>query len=162
MTAPENRSPNEVDRQTITPVLSMVYNPATDQIEPSSAGGDATAANQQIAISALEGIANYQGLLALEGTQSHIDSTITTIRGLLEVPRNPFYQTALAVTPDDNTDITTVYNAISVNFDGNVKMQLLNGFAPIIVYLRAGTPYPYSVTRVYATGTTATGITVWR
>ena len=45
MTAPANRNPDEIAQKQITPVLNMVYNPSSGQIEPqapSSGGGSAS------------------------------------------------------------------------------------------------------------------------
>ena len=61
------------------------------------------------------------------------------------------------VTPDDGTDLTDVTRGIIIAVGGTVKFTLLDGTA-VTVTLPAG-QFSIRVARVWATGTTATGIT---
>lgn len=140
----------------------MAYNPATDQIEPAT-GPSATAANQESLYGKLQDIFETVQLAATEATiLVTILPILDQMRLLLEFPHNPSYSKSFAVTPSDSADFEIFYAAVSVNFEGNVKMQLLEDAAPVTVFLRAGVPYPYKPRRVYATDTTATGIVLWR
>jgi len=60
------------------------------------------------------------------------------------------------ITPSDTVDID-VTSGIRVNVTGNVQMIFWGG-ATVTLLLVGGIDYPYRVTRVYATDTTATGI----
>ena len=65
---------------------------------------------------------------------------------------------AVAITPDDATDIATVSRAIYVGVSGNVKVTLLGGEDITFVSLAAGVFHPIRATRIWSTGTTATSI----
>jgi hypothetical protein len=67
---------------------------------------------------------------------------------------------AAAVTPNDTTDIGTVSRGLYVGVAGNLAVNM-SGSGPIVIAVQAGF-HPLSVSRVLATGTTATGIVaVW-
>lgn len=61
------------------------------------------------------------------------------------------------VTPNDGTDLTAVTRALIVSVGGTLKVSLRDGSA-VTVTVPAGV-LPIRVARVWATGTTATGIT---
>lgn len=68
-----------------------------------------------------------------------------------------------AVTPADATDLpfapqTMGTRALFVTVGGNVSVNLAGGGTAVLTGLVAGQVLPISVTRVLATGTTATGI----
>jgi len=65
---------------------------------------------------------------------------------------------AVAITPDDATDIATVSRAIYVGVSGNLKVTLLGGEDITFVGLAAGVFHPIRATRIWSTGTTATSI----
>ncbi|MEM9756716.1 MAG: hypothetical protein AAF914_12015 [Pseudomonadota bacterium] len=66
--------------------------------------------------------------------------------------------TSLAsVTPDDGTDLPNVSRAIAVATSGMVRVTAADGTQGE-VFVAAGVPFPIRVARVWATGTTATGI----
>lgn len=65
---------------------------------------------------------------------------------------------AFAITPNNSTDLTNVTRGIYVGASGDLKVDLMNGDAVTFVGLAAGVIHPMCVKRVYATGTTATGI----
>lgn len=52
--------------------------------------------------------------------------------------------------------------AISVNVSGDVKLELYDDSASHSPYLQAGVLYAMNVAKIYQTGTTATGIVVWK
>lgn len=63
------------------------------------------------------------------------------------------------ITPDDGADLPFVSRAIAVAGSGHVAVQTASGDTGR-VFVAAGVPFPLRVTRVLATGTTATGIVV--
>lgn len=71
--------------------------------------------------------------------------------------RRPFmkYQGLIAVTPSDGTN--QHYEGFTVSVDGNVKVTDALGATNTLLCL-AGVFYPLEVTRIWSTGTTATGI----
>lgn len=83
------------------------------------------------------------------------------------MPQDPFQKFAPAltspvtrietITPSDSTDLVRVTRAINVAGSGTVRMVTLGGDTADL-YLAAGIAFPVRVTRVLATGTTATGI----
>jgi hypothetical protein len=64
----------------------------------------------------------------------------------------------LAVTPDDATDLPVASRALNVAQSGLVQVTTSGG-SVASVYIAAGTAFPVRAIRVWATGTTATGIT---
>lgn len=69
---------------------------------------------------------------------------------------------AVAVTPNDASDLATVPRAIMVGADGVVVMVMSGNGQEVPFTMLAGIPYPFAPTRIKATGTTATGIVaVW-
>jgi len=63
----------------------------------------------------------------------------------------------VAVTPSDSTDIDTT-SGFHVNGSGNIKVDMYQGSTAVTLAVVAGVSYPYRVTKVYSTDTTATGI----
>jgi hypothetical protein len=63
----------------------------------------------------------------------------------------------IAVTPGDSTDIAST-RGFHVNGAGDVAVRFKGGDSSITLTVVAGQTYPYQITRVYSTGTTATGI----
>jgi hypothetical protein len=61
------------------------------------------------------------------------------------------------ITPSDSTDVLAVTRAINVAVAGVVRVTLASGQTGD-VYVGAGTIFPARVTRVWATGTSASGI----
>lgn len=62
-----------------------------------------------------------------------------------------------AVTPSDTADLPSASRGINVATSGIVKITTVGGTTGAI-YVVAGVVFPVRVTRVWATGTTATGI----
>jgi hypothetical protein len=61
------------------------------------------------------------------------------------------------VTPNDAADLASASIALSVATPGTVRVTTLDGDT-VDVYVAAGVAFPLRVTRVWATGTNATGI----
>lgn len=61
------------------------------------------------------------------------------------------------VTPDDATDLAWATRGINVATSGAVRVTTVGG-DDATIYIAAGIAFPIRVTRVWATGTTATGI----
>lgn len=70
-----------------------------------------------------------------------------------DFPAEDFYP----VTPADGADLAVSTRAICLAVGGDVKVHKLNG-TPVTLTLPAGV-IPIRVRRIWATGTTATGIT---
>ena len=69
------------------------------------------------------------------------------------------FQGAAAVTPNDSTDLPDAAQALYVGGAGNVKVTTADGNEVTINSVAAGATLHLKVTRVHATGTTATNIT---
>lgn len=66
------------------------------------------------------------------------------------------------ITPDDDNDLGRPCRGILVGVSGAVKVTLVGGTTGVIPALAAGVVHPFSVLRVFSTGTTATDIIgVW-
>ena len=63
----------------------------------------------------------------------------------------------LAVAPNDATDLAVTARALNVAQSGLVQITTTGGTTET-VYIAAGAAFPVRVTRVWATGTTASGI----
>lgn len=64
---------------------------------------------------------------------------------------------AYAVTPDDTQDLPTSCRALSVAQGGTVRLTTVGG-DDVTVAVTEGSPFPLRCRRIWATGTTATGI----
>ena len=62
-----------------------------------------------------------------------------------------------AVAPDDETDLVQPSRALNVATSGLIRVTTTGG-STATVFVAAGTAFPLRVTRIWATGTTATGI----
>ena len=69
-------------------------------------------------------------------------------------------QHLVEVTPDDDNDLPHVSRAINAGTAGKVKVTTAAGDTGVFT-LVAGALFPVRVRRVWATGTTATGIVVF-
>ena len=79
--------------------------------------------------------------------------TFKDFTGSLESPATDLAE----VTPNDTSDLTSVSRALNVSGDGTVRVTTLDG-TTATVYIAAGITFPLRVTRVWQTGTTASGI----
>lgn len=71
-------------------------------------------------------------------------------------------ENAVSVTPDDDTDLTNVSRAIYIGAAGNLLVTMLKGNDVSFLNVPSGTLLPIRVSRIKATGTTASGIvSVW-
>lgn len=69
--------------------------------------------------------------------------------------KNAQYEGVKSVTPDDNTDLgRTPTDGVRVNVSGNVRMTFASG-SEATLFMEQGVDYPYSVTRIQDTDTTA-------
>ncbi len=62
-----------------------------------------------------------------------------------------------AITPDDATDLPLAGRALNVATSGAVTVTTVDG-TTATVYVAAGIAFPVRARRIWATGTTATGI----
>jgi len=77
---------------------------------------------------------------------------------LNQVPLDAPAASAVAITPDNSTDLTNHTRGIYVGATGTLKVDMVTGGTVTFVDPAAGVVHPLRVKRVYATGTTATGI----
>lgn len=67
---------------------------------------------------------------------------------------------AASITPNDTTDLTHPTRALVIGAAGNLKVDMAGG--ETVTFTAVYGRIPISVTRVYATGTTATSIVaIW-
>jgi hypothetical protein len=62
-----------------------------------------------------------------------------------------------AVIPDDSVDLPTASRALNVATTGSVRVTTVEGETATLT-IAAGIPFPIRATRVWASGTTASGI----
>ncbi|MFY9209545.1 MAG: hypothetical protein WAO69_00295 [Aestuariivita sp.] len=62
------------------------------------------------------------------------------------------------ITPDDSGELAEVTRALMVTTSGDVAVELRNGDLLTLPGLMPGAIYPLRIQRVFATGTTATGL----
>lgn len=63
------------------------------------------------------------------------------------------------ITPDNDTDLAMTSRAINVAQSGLVQLTTVAG-STASVYVAAGITFPVRATRIWSTGTTASGITI--
>lgn len=63
-----------------------------------------------------------------------------------------------AITPDNNGNFNPNYRAIYCGQKGDIKVDLVNGDTVTFQNVQSGTWLPVEVTRVYATGTSASNL----
>jgi hypothetical protein len=73
-----------------------------------------------------------------------------------ETPGSPA-TTLVEVVPDDGTDLPQIMAGLNVATPGDVRVTTRDGSVGT-VFVQAGTVFPLRIKRVWATGTTATGI----
>jgi hypothetical protein len=71
-----------------------------------------------------------------------------------------FPENGLAIAPDDNADLPVLPLAVRFNSAGSVRLELKNG-VPLDLKVLASETLPFRIKRIFATGTTATGITIY-
>jgi hypothetical protein len=69
---------------------------------------------------------------------------------------------AVAVTPDDDTDLTTAADALYIGTTGDLSVITIGGDTVTFANVPAGMVLPVSVLRVKATNTTASDIVAIR
>lgn len=70
-------------------------------------------------------------------------------------PNSPF-SGSITITPADGADLPTICHGIYVGGTGDLKVTMLDGSTPTYKAVPVGTLLPIQVSRVFATGTTAT------
>lgn len=75
-----------------------------------------------------------------------------------QVGTNSPARNALAISPDNDTDLTVTVRGFYLGNAGDVKVDMANGGSVVFSNMAAGVIYPIGVKRIYATGTTATNI----
>jgi hypothetical protein len=83
-----------------------------------------------------------------------MDSKLTNLKSENTAPA----EGAVAVTPSDSTDLTSLCRALYVGSGGTVNVDVADGSTVAFVGVIGGTILPVRVARVRATGTTATNI----
>jgi hypothetical protein len=68
------------------------------------------------------------------------------------------YERAIEITPSDSADLEINVKAIYVGATGTMRVRFHSGHIVTFTALLAGTIYPMHVSRVFATGTDATGL----
>lgn len=66
------------------------------------------------------------------------------------------FKQGTAVTTSDT--VAVQYRGIIAGTTGNIKVDFKNGGTAVVIAVVAGYLYPFTVTKIYATGTTSTGI----
>lgn len=66
---------------------------------------------------------------------------------------------ALQIVPDDDNDLSILPRALVALQTGEMRATFQNGEI-VTVQIHAGMIYPYRVTRIHATGTTASGFAI--
>jgi hypothetical protein len=74
-------------------------------------------------------------------------------RGLTSPPEH-----AIAISPDDTSELSQPTRALYVGGGGNLRVTLLGGSTVSFANVPAGSMIPLRVTRVFATNTTASDI----
>lgn len=69
----------------------------------------------------------------------------------------PFHQ-AITVTPDDTNDLVNVCRGVMVGAAGTLHCTLADDATPVTLQVQPGFTYRLMLSRVWATGTSATGI----
>jgi hypothetical protein len=65
----------------------------------------------------------------------------------------------MEITPNDGSDLTMASRAINVAQSGLVQITTVSG-STAAIYVAAGVAFPVRATRIWSSGTTASGITV--
>jgi hypothetical protein len=104
-------------------------------------------------------------MIAAPATEAKQDALAEKIDGILDgtTPattqlKGSLVEEAFEITPSDTADLTHETIAIYVGFDGDLKIDLVNGETITMYNLAAGAWHPIAAKKVYATGTTATYI----
>nr|WP_254656134.1 hypothetical protein [Ketogulonicigenium vulgare] len=65
---------------------------------------------------------------------------------------------AASITPSNTDDLPHVPRALYALGEGNVRVTMRGGGDPVVLPILVGVPLPVRVSRVWASGTTATGL----
>lgn len=67
-------------------------------------------------------------------------------------------ENARAITPNDSNDLSNATRSLYIGGAGNVKVDMVSGDTITFTGVVGGTIIPIRIEKVYATGTTATGL----
>lgn len=65
---------------------------------------------------------------------------------------------AFVITPNDSVNLANTTSGIHANASGNANVVFLNSTTGIIINVVQGSFYPYRLTKVFQTGTTANNL----
>jgi len=148
---------------TVTANLSATDNAVLDNILVKNTEIDTVLDNIKTDTQAIE-----TDMAAIEVLLTTIDSDTNDIKTATESSNthlgNMFYDTALAVTPSDSSDLSgEPYFAVWVGTGGNLKVDMSSGTGTVTLNnCASGQLIPIMVERIYATGTTASNIIVFK
>jgi hypothetical protein len=118
---------------------------------------DAAAVSDPAAAGAV--IALLKGVLSrLQAVEGKIDGITDGTTPATTQLKGSLVEQAFEVIPSDTANLTHETIAIYVGFDGDLKVDLVNGETITMYNLAAGAWHPIGAKKVYATGTTATYI----
>jgi len=107
---------------------------------------------------------NNANQVLLGTIDSDTDATKTATESSNTHLGNMFYDTAIAVSPSDGSDLSgEPYFALFIGVGGNVKVDMSSGTGTVtLLNCASGQLLPLMVERVYSTGTTATNIIAFK
>ncbi|AGT09261.1 spike base protein, RCAP_Rcc01079 family [Paracoccus aminophilus] len=70
---------------------------------------------------------------------------------------SPYVEDAFAIMPSDSSDLAQVTKGLNVNTGGTIRVRMKSG-ADVTLTVPDACILPFRISRVFATGTTATGI----
>ena len=153
-----------------------------DALSSALPSGAATAANQSTIIGHVDGVETLLGTIdsdtdaiktAVEAVNQAGEGTISVSTQRVTIATdddavahlgNLFYDTALAVTPSDGSDLSgEPYYAVWVGTGGDLKVDMADGGAAVTLSnCASGQLIPIMVERIYSTGTTASNIIAFK
>lgn len=88
----------------------------------------------------------------------NIDGSPVDVEGSIQVA-NLQGTSSFAVTPNNSSNLSPTANALYVGYTGNLTILGLQDTSPVTFFnVAGGTFFPLQVKKVYASGTTASGI----
>ena len=153
-----------------------------DALSSALPSGAATSANQSTIIGHVDGVETLLGTIdsdtdaiktAVEAVNQAGEGTISVSTQRVTIATdddavahlgNLFYDTALAVTPSDGSDLSgEPYYAVWVGTGGDLKVDMADGGAAVTLSnCASGQLIPIMVERIYSTGTTASNIIAFK
>ena len=87
-----------------------------------------------------------------------MEDDFAALSGTLDMPA----VAATVIVPDDATDLAHASRAIYVGQGGAIAVRMVSGDEVTLTEVQPGMVYPLRVSRVFATGTTASGLVALR